>query len=50
MLGAKNKDRWDLALAVTARVHGLVRNTRDFVGRGVRLLNPFLDPPQAIEP
>lgn len=53
MLGAKNKDRWDLALAATARVHGLVlvtRNTRDFMGRGVRLLNPFLDPPRAIEP
>lgn len=53
MLGARNKDRWDLALAATARVHGLVlvtRNTRDFMGRGVRLLNPFLDPPQAMEP
>lgn len=52
MLGAKNKDRWDLALAATARVHGLVlvtRNTRDFMGRGVRLLNPFLDPPRATE-
>jgi predicted nucleic acid-binding protein len=53
MLGARNKDRWDLALAATARVHGLVlvtRNTRDFVGRGVRLLNPFLDPPGVMEP
>jgi predicted nucleic acid-binding protein len=53
MLGAKNKDRWDLALAATARVHGLVlvtRNTRDFMGRGVRLLNPFFDPPRSTEP
>jgi toxin FitB len=53
MLGTKSKDRWDLALAATARVHGLVlvtRNTRDFMGRGVRLLNPFLDPPRTIEP
>lgn len=53
MRGAKNKDRWDLALAATARIHSLVlvtRNTRDFVGRGVRLLDPFVDPPLAMEP
>lgn len=28
LLGAKNKDRWDLALAATARVHRLVLVTR----------------------
>ncbi|EHK54651.1 PilT protein [Mesorhizobium alhagi CCNWXJ12-2] len=53
MLGAKNKNRWDLALAATARVHALVlvtRNTKDFVGRGERLLNPFQDPPLRIIP
>ena len=53
MLGVNNKDRWDLALAATARVHGLTlvtRNTTDFSGRGVRLLNPFLDPPLINEP
>ncbi|MBY3135477.1 type II toxin-antitoxin system VapC family toxin [Rhizobium laguerreae] len=53
LLGAKNKDRWDLALAATARVHGLVlvtRNIKDFEGRGTRLLNPFTDPPERIEP
>ncbi|NEJ22626.1 PIN domain-containing protein [Rhizobium leguminosarum] len=53
LLGAKNKDRWDLALAATARVHRLVlvtRNIRDFEGRGTRLLNPFTDPPERIEP
>lgn len=53
MLGAKNKDQWDMALAATARVHGLVlvtRNTKDFEGRGVRLLDPFRDPPVQIEP
>ncbi len=53
MLGAKNKDRWDMALAATARVHDLVlvtRNTKDFEGRGVRLLDPFRDPPLQIEP
>lgn len=52
MIGSKNKDRWDLALAATARVHDLIlvtRNTRDFAGRGVRLLDPFRDPPLASE-
>ena len=52
MFGAKNKDRWDLALAATARVHGLIlvtRNIKDFEGRGVRLLNPFQDPPLLVE-
>ncbi|CAN7219368.1 type II toxin-antitoxin system VapC family toxin [Rhizobium leguminosarum] len=51
LLGAKNKDRWDLALAATARVHRLVlvtRNIKDFEGRGTRL--PFTDPPERIEP
>ena len=49
LLGEKNKDRWDLALAATARVHGLVlvtRNIKDFAARGVRLLNPFEYPPE----
>lgn len=53
LLGAKNRDRWDLALAATARVHGLVlvtRNVKDFEGRGVRILDPFEDPPKIIEP
>ncbi|WP_298277600.1 type II toxin-antitoxin system VapC family toxin [uncultured Bradyrhizobium sp.] len=53
LLGAKNKDRWDLALAATARVHDLVlvtRNVKDFEGRGVRILNPFKDPPDFFEP
>lgn len=52
LLGEKNKDRWDLALAATARVHGLVlvtRNVKDFGGRGVHLLNPFKDPPEWID-
>lgn len=51
LLGEKNKDRWDLALAATARVHGLVlvtRNLKDFAGRGVRLLNPFKNPPEEL--
>lgn len=53
MLGVQNKDRWDLALAATARIHNLTivtRNITDFSGRGVRLLNPFVDPPLIIEP
>ncbi len=51
MLGGKNKDRWDLALAATARVHGLIlvtRNLKDFKTRDVRLLNPFDDPPTLV--
>jgi predicted nucleic acid-binding protein len=53
LLGTKNKDRWDLALAATALVHDLVlvtRNVRDFQGRGMRILNPFKDPPDLFEP
>lgn len=52
LLGGKNKDRWDLALAATARVHDLVlvtRNVRDFASKGVRLLNPFRDPAHEID-
>ncbi|MCA1442137.1 type II toxin-antitoxin system VapC family toxin [Ensifer sp. IC4062] len=52
LLGNKNKDRWDVALAATARVHGLIvvtRNTSDFTGRGVRLLNPFKSPPEVLD-
>ncbi len=52
LLGGKSKDRWDLALAATARVHGFVlvtRNVKDFSGRGVRLLNPFKHPPEEAE-
>jgi len=51
LLGTKNKDRWDVALAATARVHGLVvvtRNVSDFTGRGVRILNPFKSPPEIL--
>jgi predicted nucleic acid-binding protein len=53
MLGTKNKDRWDLALAATAKVRGFVlvtRNIKDFETRSIRLLNPFRDPPLKIEP
>lgn len=51
LLAGSVKDRWDLALVATARVHRLVivtRNIKDFQGRGVRLLNPFHDPPLEI--
>lgn len=47
LLGGKDKDRLDVALAATARVRGLVvvtRNVRDFRGRGVRVLDPFKAP------
>jgi len=52
LLGNKNRDRWDVALAATARVHGLVivtRNVSDFTGRGVRILNPFKSPPELLD-
>lgn len=52
LLGDKNKDRWDVALAATARVHGLVvvtRNVSDFQRRGVRILNPFKSPPEILD-
>lgn len=48
LLGAKDKNQRDMALAATARVHGLVlvtRNVEDFRGRDVDLLDPFRDPP-----
>ncbi len=51
LLGGSGKDRWDLALVATAKVHDLTvvtRNIKDFQGRGVRLLNPFHDPPLEI--
>jgi predicted nucleic acid-binding protein len=44
LLGAKDKNQRDRALAATARVHDLVLVTRDIVdfrGCGVRVLNPF---------
>lgn len=49
LLGAKQKGKIDAALAATARIHGLVvatRNVRDFVGRGVDVVDPFHDPPR----
>lgn len=52
LLGNKNKDRWDVALAATARVHGLTivtRNVSDFAGRGARVLNPFKLPPDILD-
>lgn len=44
LLGAKQKNQRDMAIAATARVHGMVivtRNVRDFEGRGVLIVNPF---------
>jgi predicted nucleic acid-binding protein len=43
-LAASEKHIDDAGLAATARVHGLTivtRNTKDFDGRGVALLDPF---------
>jgi len=44
LLGAKEKNQRDRALAATARVHGFVlvtRNIDDVRGCGVRVLDPF---------
>lgn len=49
LLGDKNKDRTDMALAATARVRGMVlvtRNVRDFRDREVQVLDPFKLPPK----
>lgn len=51
LLGAKEKNQRDMALAATARVHGLVlvtRNISDFEGRSVQVLNPFKSPPKIV--
>jgi len=48
LIGAKDRRQFDMALAATARVHGLVlvtRNIGDFYGREVDVLDPFRDPP-----
>lgn len=44
LLGAKDKNQRDMALAATARTRGFVlvtRNVEDFRGRDVIVLNPF---------
>ncbi|GLS23316.1 ribonuclease VapC [Labrys miyagiensis] len=49
LLAGSAKDRWDLALVATAKVHDftiVTRNIKDFQDRGARLLNPFHDPPR----
>jgi len=49
LLGAKDKHQRDMALAATARVHGMVvvtRNVKDFVGRQVLVLDPFNNEPK----
>lgn len=48
LLGVKDKNQRDMALAATARIHGFVlvtRNIDDFRNRDVDVLNPFRDPP-----
>jgi hypothetical protein len=49
LLGAKDKNLRDTALAATARVYKMVvvtRNVGDFVGRDVDVLNPFEPNPE----
>ena len=50
LLAAKGKNDRDMALAATARIYDLVlvtRNTKDFVGRDVTVLDPFANKPVA---
>lgn len=49
LIGEKDKHRDDMAFAASARVHGgvlVTRNVKDFVGRGVRVLDPFKRKPE----
>lgn len=49
LLGAKDKNQRDRALAATARVHGFVlvtRNIADVRGCGVQVLDPFVRNPK----
>lgn len=51
MLGEKNKNERDTMLAATASVQDLAivtRNVKDFVGRSVRVLNPFDNTPKVV--
>ncbi len=52
LMGAKHKNRDDMALAATARVRDFVlvtRNFRDFRGREVRVLDPFKATPNVVK-
>jgi toxin FitB len=52
MLGQREANVMDTAVAATAIVHGLVvttRNGRDFRNRGVRLVDPFKATPSIVD-
>ncbi|WP_026359339.1 PIN domain-containing protein [Sphingomonas sp. PR090111-T3T-6A] len=51
LVGVKGKNQRDAGLAATARVNDLVvvtRNVKDFAGRDVRVLNPFVAKPTIV--
>ena len=53
LLAESNRHVDDTGIAATAKVNGLVmvtRNTDDFRGRGIALLNPFKSPPETLAP
>jgi predicted nucleic acid-binding protein len=52
MLATRDKHRLDTAVAAIAKSRKftvVTRNTGDYAGRGVRLLDPFKNPPKIIE-
>jgi predicted nucleic acid-binding protein len=53
LLGAKEKNKDDIGLVATAKLHGwtlVTRNIGHCAGYGVRLLDPFRTPPHVLEP
>lgn len=53
LLGAKEKNKDDVGLVATAKLHGwtlVTRNIDHCAGYGVRLLDPFRSPPLIVEP
>jgi predicted nucleic acid-binding protein len=52
MIAQKELNVYDLSVAATAKIKNytvVTRNLRDFIGRGVRLLDPYKEPPDIRE-
>ncbi len=53
LLGTKEKNKDDVGIVATAKLHGwtlVTRNIDHCTGYGVRLLDPFKSPPRIVEP